>query len=190
LPEVLRLEVPTGSVHALAAPSAVLDPLTRRLVDAEVARARDEARHEGEAAGRAAAADAAAGAVAAVRSAVDEVHAQLAADRRAATAASLELALRLASAVLDATPPDPATVVLDRVREAVDLLDGDRLEVRVRPEHHAVLAAGLDDPRLEVVADPTLPPGGARLRGADGGAELTRSALLAAAAELLDGGDA
>lgn len=191
MPEVLRLPV-ADAVHTLAAPSAVLDAATAAVVEAAVADARREAYARGEAAGRAAAEAAASEVAAALATALDEVRAQLRADRQAATAATIEVAERLAAAVLDAAPADEATVVLARLRAAIELLDDVPLEVHLAPATQALLAdhltGRLGDRRVTVVADPTLAPAEARIVGADGGAELTRRAMLAAAVELLDAG--
>lgn len=185
MPEVLRLDIADGAVSQLGAPTPVLDPATAAVVEAAVARAQAAARREGEQAGRAAVDQAVAG----VLAAVEGVRAEVAAQRADALRASLELAERLATAVLDATPPPDALAVLDRVREAAAGLDEDHLEVRLHPDDHAMLAdAGVADARLTLTADRSLQPGDARLVGAYGGAELTRQQLLAAATDVLAAG--
>ncbi|MEX2503416.1 MAG: hypothetical protein WD378_01120, partial [Egicoccus sp.] len=72
----------------------------------------------------------------------------------------------------------------ERVREAATVLDDDPLEVRLHPEDHAALHDAPRDPRLVLVADRTVAAGDAALRGAWGGAELTRGAMLEAAVAL------
>lgn len=186
MPEVLRLDV-TDTTAVLGAPAPVLDPATAAVVDQAAAEARRRGQREGEAAGRAAADRAVAGVVQAVAG----LQAELAAQRGEATRASLEVAVRLAEAVLDATPPPDALALLDRVREAVAGLDDDHLEVRCHPDDHALLTGDgvvLDAQRCTLVADRSLKPGEARIVGTYGGAELTRQALLAAAIEVLAGG--
>lgn len=191
MPEVLRLEIPTGAVRSLVQPRAVLDPATTAEVDRLVARARAEAFAEGEVAGRRAAGAEASAAVAAVRDACAGVRAELAAQRQEATRASLALAEAVATAVLDTSPPPAAAAVLDRVSAAAAGLDDDPLEVRLHPADHAALADhGGDDPRLRFAADPGLGRGEAQLRGAFGGADLTRRRLLEAALAVLGDGAA
>jgi flagellar assembly protein FliH len=184
LPELLRLPVADG-VHTLVAPAPVLDATTAAVVDRAVAAARAEAFREGEAAGRAAAVDAADRAATAVVGALDGLHQEAVAQREEACRAVLELAVDLAGDVLGRTPPDDALAVLDRVRAVVAMLDDDPLEVRLHPEDHAALLAAeaAVGGRLRLVADPQVVPGDARVTGTWGGAELTRRALLAAAAD-------
>jgi flagellar assembly protein FliH len=185
LPEVLQLSVADDAVRTLPAPGVVLDARSADAVERAVEAALDDARaqafREGEAAGRAATVEAAERGAAALT----QLRHELADQRAAATAASLELATAVAAAVLDRTPPDDALLVLERVRRAVALLDDAPLQVHLHPADHAVLAGMVLPPGVEPVADPSLGSGSARLRGAHGGAELTRSALFAAALEAL-----
>lgn len=191
MPEVLRLDVPAGSRRPLVRPRAELDPATSAEVDRRVAAARAEAYAEGERAGQAAARAQLSALVAGVERAVGVVHEELVAQRTEATRASLVLAGTVASAVLDATPPVEALDLLARVEDAAEALDDDPIIVRLNPADHALLAdVGMRDPRLELLADPCVPAGDARLAGRFGGAELTRERLLAAALEVLGEGAA
>jgi flagellar biosynthesis/type III secretory pathway protein FliH len=180
LPEVLRIEV-GDEVRRLGAPDPVLDPAMAAIVESSAAEAEARGRREGERAGRAAAEAAAQRGAAAIAGALQAVHEEIRSQREAACRATLEVAERLAREVVGRTPPDEATVVLDRVRQVVEALDDDRLEIRVHPDDQAALAPHLDDARLHLVADASVAVGDARVLGAWGGAELTREAMLSAA---------
>jgi flagellar biosynthesis/type III secretory pathway protein FliH len=180
LPEVLRIEV-GDEVRRLGAPDPVLDPAMAAIVESAAAAAEGHGYREGERAGRAAAEAAAERGAAAIVDAVQGVRDEIRSQREAACRATLDVAERLAREVVGRTPPDDAMVVLDRVRQVIDALDDDHLEIRVHPDDEAALAGHLDDARLQLVADPSVASGDARVLGAWGGAELTREALLAAA---------
>jgi flagellar biosynthesis/type III secretory pathway protein FliH len=182
LPEVLRAP-DEGRVRVLSAPAPVLDPATAQTLEREVAAAREQGRREGEQAGRAAGEQAARDAAAAVASALDALHAEVVAQRQAATTASLQLAVELAADVLERTPPDDARTLLARVEEAADALDDPSLDVRLHPDDLAALDGAGIDARLQLVADPGQAPGEARIVGTWGGAELTRARLLEAAVQ-------
>ena len=191
MPEVLRLDVPAGVSRPLVQPRAALDPATTAEVERQVAAARAQAYAEGERAGREAARAELATTVAAVERAAGAVRAELEAQRAEATRASLALAEAVATAVVDATPPAEALALLGRVEVAATALDDDPIRVALSAADHAALAdAPLGDRRLELVADPRLQPGEARLEGSFGGADLTRGALLTAALEVLGEGAA
>ncbi len=191
MPEVLRVDIPAGATRPLVQPRAALDPATTAEVERRIATARAEAYAEGEQAGRAAARAEQSAVIAAVERAAGAVSAELEAQRSEATRASLVLVETVATAVLDATPPAEALALLARVEEAAAALDDDPIRVALSVDDHAALAdAPLGDRRLELVADPRLQPGNARLEGSFGGVDLTRRALLAAALEVLGEGAA
>jgi flagellar biosynthesis/type III secretory pathway protein FliH len=170
-------------VRTLGAPDPVLDPAMAAIVRAEIARAEERGRLEGERAGRAAAQAAAQRGAEAVASALAALRTEVSSQRDAACAASVDLAAELAREVVGGAPPEEATAILDRVRQAVAALDDDPLEVRLHPEDHRALADAIVEPRLALVPDSSLAPGDARVVGAWGGADLTRGALLEAAAQ-------
>ena len=197
MPEVLRLDIPAGATRCLVQPRAALDPATTAEVERQVAAARAQAYAEGERAGREAARAELAAAVAAVERAAGAVRTELEAQRAEATRASLALAEAVATAVVDATPPAEALALLARVEEAAAALDDDPIRVSLSAADHAALSAAssdasteasIADRRLELVADPRLQPGQARLEGSFGGTDLTRRALLTAALEVLGEG--
>ena len=189
MPELLRLDIPAGVTRSLVQPRAALDPATTAEVERQVAAARAQAYAEGERAGREAARAELATSVAAVERATGAVRQELDAQRAEATRASLALAEAVATAVLDVTPPPEAHELLTRLEEAAAALDDDPIRVVLSAADHAALAdAPLGDRRLELVADPRLQPGEARLEGSFGGADLTRRALLTAALEVLGEG--
>lgn len=183
--DILRLPL-AEEARTLAGPRPVLDPAMAEVLEHAVAEAEARGRREGELAGRADAQASIERGAAAISAALDAVRAEAASQREAACAASLELVGAVARDVVGRTPPDEATAVLDRVTAAVALLDEDTLEVRLHPDDHELLATATIDRRLELVADPTLSPGDARVAGRWGGAELTRRALLEAALAALD----
>lgn len=183
MPEILRLTV-DDRVRTLREPGAVLDAATRAVLEAAVGQARAEAYRDGEAAGRASAVDAAEAAADTVRRALSDVLVELRAQVVQATECNLVFATEIATAVLERVPPDDALSVLDRVRRAVDVLDDRPLTVRLHPDDAASLAAA-DTEGLDLVADPSLRRGDARVVGAHSGAELTRTAMVAAAASVL-----
>jgi flagellar biosynthesis/type III secretory pathway protein FliH len=188
LPEILHVQIDDAAVHRLGAPQATLDASTMAVVDAKVAEATARAYADGEAAGRAAAVAAADRAAQAVQAAVGQVHAELVAQREQATRLQLDVAAELAEAVIGRVPADDALAVLARVESAMALLDDPELTLHLHPDDHAVLAerriAG-----VTVRADPSVSPGDARITGAHAGAELTRTALLAAVVEAVQDGD-
>ncbi|MTV27345.1 hypothetical protein FTX61_18280 [Nitriliruptoraceae bacterium ZYF776] len=184
MPEILRTAV-LGEQRTLGSPRPVLDPVTQRVVDEAVATAEARARAEGEAAGRAAASAALRDAADRVAAAVAELRAEVAAQRTTMVAASLELAEAAAGAVLGASPGPDARALLDRIREATDLLDDDRLELRVGEQDASALTGADLDPRVTLVADPRLAAGDVEVVGPWGRADLRREALVAAAVAVL-----
>lgn len=187
MPEVLRVQIDDTAPRPLASPAAVLDPATTAEVERRIEQARASAYAEGERAGREAAHAQVARAVDAVERAAGQVSRELAAQREQVTRASLALAQQLATAVLDATPPVEASDLLRRVEQAAAGLDDERLTVALHPDDHAALSDVMPaDARLELVADRSVAAGEARLAGPFGGAELTRTRLLAAAVTLAE----
>ncbi|GGI06693.1 hypothetical protein [Egicoccus halophilus] len=177
--ELLRVEV-REDAHRLVAPVPVLDPATAAVVEQAVSLASARAYAEGEAAGRRAS-SASAGEIGAR---LDTLFGELLAQRAATREADLTLATALATDVLGATPPASALALLERARQAASVLDDDPLEVLLHPQDHAALVDTPRDARLRLAADPSVAPGDVVLRGAWGGAELTRAALLEAATRL------
>jgi flagellar biosynthesis/type III secretory pathway protein FliH len=187
LPEILHLTVDDDRVHTLRGPVAVLDAATNDVLETAVAEAAARAHREGEAAGRAAAVDAADRAAAGIIGALQELLGEVRSQVRTATQLNLDFAAEVATAVLERTPPDEALTVIDRVRRAVDALDELTLQVRLHPDDAAALTTAATE-GLELVADPTVDRGDARVVGANGGAELTRLAMVAAAVTVLAAG--
>jgi flagellar biosynthesis/type III secretory pathway protein FliH len=184
LPEILHLTVDENRVHTLRGPVAVLDTATNAVLETAVAEAADRAYREGEAAGRAAAVDAADRAAAAVVGALHELLAEVRSQVQVATQLNLDFAAEVATAVLERTPPDEALTVIDRVRRAVDALDELPLQVRLHPDDAAALTTAATE-GLELVVDPSVDRGDARVVGANSGAELTRLTMVAAAVTVI-----
>lgn len=174
----------------LGVPDAVFDPATTAAIEQRLAAARAESYAEGEAAGRAATRSEVEQlrdfVAAAASAATDELRAQ----RDQATAIHLDLARRVAEAVLDRCLAPEAEELLERVRAAIARLDGDDLQVRVHPDHHAQLLEHAAGQGFTWVADRTLAVGDARIDGETCGVDLRRGALVEAALELLCEGSA
>ena len=184
--EVLEVDVDAGASRALGVDELALDPATTRMLEQAVADAHERGRREGEQQGRAAVSEQLAQLGAAVRADVEALRADLAAQREEATRASLELARAAATAVLDATPPDDALALLDRVAAAIELLDDDPLRVSLHPEDHATVTEAVGEiDGVELVADRRMRRGEASVTGPSAGAEVTRQALLTAALDAL-----
>lgn len=188
MPEVLRTEV--VGARSLGAPASSFDPATAAAVDAAVDAAERRAFAAGEAAGRQAAHAELAATVGAVSDALDAVRSELVDQRGTATSRDLACVEAVVTAVLGEAPPTAARVLVARVREAVDRLDDPQLPVRLHPADADTLGSLLDDPRIELVADPQVARGDARIEGTWGRAELTRAAVTRAVlATLADTGE-
>jgi flagellar assembly protein FliH len=173
-----------AEARTLGRPDPALDAATRAVLEQAVAEAHARGVRDGIAQATAAAGDAASRVVAAVQRAEASL-------RAVAAAADVELALAIAAAVLDREPADEGQVLLERVAEVLARLDDERVAVHLHPddardlaEHveRAAAAAGLV---VDLVPDPSIAPGEARLGGRWSRADLTRAGALAAVAELL-----
>lgn len=186
--EVLRTAV-VGAV-TLRPPAAAFDRATSDVLQAEIAAAAAAARADGHAQGREAATREIDRAVAGIVAAVDRAAAEVAGQRAQAVAADLAVVAHVVDAVLAACPPDATDAVATRIREAVARLDDDVLDVRVSPHDAQLLGSQPFDPRVRLLADPSVAPGEAHVAGTWGRAELTRAALTRAALEAIAPGAA
>lgn len=110
----------------------------------------------------------------------------LRAHQEAQRASILELALQVARAVTQADPGPGGRQVLADVQGALQAVDDRPLVVTANPDDCPLLTAGLAAVAgLSVVADPSVLPGEARLRGPWAQAEVTRDATWAAVREAL-----
>jgi flagellar biosynthesis/type III secretory pathway protein FliH len=179
LSDVLRGTVVGGST--LVAPAPVWDAVTAQAIAAE----RDAAEARGHARGLAEGRAEAVGEIVrlgqALEAAFADLRAEVAAQREAAVAADLDVARAVIDEVLGTAPPTDALQLLERVREVAAMLDDPTLEVRLHPEDRAVLTGAALDPRLSLVADPTVARGEASVDGTWGRADLRRRALRDAA---------
>lgn len=173
-----------AAVRTLGTPDPALDAA----LQARLAQAAAEARALGHREGMAAAAGAAEQAAARVVAALTRADGEL---RAIAAAADVDLALRIARAVLDREPRDGSMLLLERVREALARLDDERIAVHLHPRDAVVLheplqrvATGLGT-ALDVVEDTTIDEGEALLAGRWARADLTRAAALEAVEALL-----
>lgn len=184
--EILR-DTTITAPRLLEGPEAALDDATLAVLDAAVADAERRAYAAGHAAGHRDATEAVERATNAVSTRIDTFLSQLANHREALVEASFVLGRRAARAVLDDTPPAQAQQVLDRALDAVRHLDDDRLELRMHPDDAAVVGRGSVDQRLTIVDDPSIASGEARITGQYASLDLTRSALLDSAMDVLTG---
>ena len=175
------------AAHRIAPPAPVLDDATRDLL----ARVEAEAYARGRADGQQEAVDAAAAtadrAAGAVGHALSEVRALVAALEGQRRVSVLDLARRIATAVLGAEPQGDGRALLDRIDQAVAALDHGPFVVSVSPADRAVVAAAsLDLPAgSEVAEDPALRPGEARITGPWSRADLTHATVVDIVAPLL-----
>lgn len=174
------------AARRLDAPAPVLDQATRELLARTEADAFARGRAEGERAAQQATAAAAERAAQAMADAVSAVAVQLRADATARAADVVDVARRLAEAVLDHELTAGGTALLDRVRAAVDVLDHGPFTVHVAATDHGLLAdhghalpAG-----TSVEVDDRLAPGEARITGPWSGADLTLDAVLGSLLEV------
>jgi len=184
LRRVLRQAEPVGAPRVLIAPSAADDPTLRAILAQEVDAAYQRGRTEGEVAGRMATEAESQRIAQALRAAVETAN-ELAAATEAALAARLrDLAVEVATAVVGELPEEQLNLVT-RVTEAIEALDDRPLTVLVNPGNvDLVNAARVLD--VEVVGDPLLGPGEARIHGRFGDADLTWQAVWHAVREALD----
>jgi flagellar biosynthesis/type III secretory pathway protein FliH len=184
-----RLTAPPPATRAISleAPPAALDETTRRAVDAAVSDAYARGVAEGRSEGRAEAARDHERAVEAITAAAREAAAALQAVRGEQAETLVDLAAAIAEAVIGREPHDGGRALLARVRGALAATDDGPLTVHASPQDIEVIAAGLAAVEVQVLPDPALQPGEARVAGPWAHAELTHAAAWAAIREVLDG---
>lgn len=177
--------------RSLGAPPPALDAGSRALIEAAAAEAYERGVADGRAAGLAEARAEVQRAVGGLVAAVQQAAAEAQALRAAAADGDVRLARAIAEAVIGRTPHDGGAALLDRVREALTLLDDRPLVVRANPGDVDLLADGLRGlGGLTVEPDATLAPGEAHVAGQWGRAELTRAAAWERLREVLDAAEA
>lgn len=178
---VLQAPTLTADAHRLAAPGRVLDDATRELLEHTRERAHAEGRAQGvqeaaEAADRAAerVTSAIAVALATCREELTAVHEQYA-------RGILDLARRVAIAVIGEEPHDGGQALLDRLHAALGALDHGPFTLFVAAADEALVdRSRLDLPDGSCVeVDPALRPGEARIQGPWSEADLTRDTVVA-----------
>lgn len=192
---LLKRPAVAPSPRLLGAPDAAPDPFVRERVQRAAAEAYErgvaDGRRMGEEEARGAAERAAERMAGAVREAGAVVLAELADLRSAQALADVELACRIAEAVVGHEPHDGGQALLERCREAIAALDDTPLTVHVNTEDAQLLAGALHtNGDVRLVEDASLAPGEARIRGSWGRADLTRDAAWALVRESLGVGDA
>lgn len=154
-----------------------LDPVLRELVDRAAAAAYErglvDGRHAGREDGRRELADLGS----ALTRSIGELVAAVRAMKVEQAHGTVELATAIAAHVLDREPGDGAQALLARIRAWLAEVDDRPLRVGVNPADAAVVAGALaGQDGVEVLPDPQLAVGEARLTGAWSAAELLRAA--------------
>lgn len=184
---VLTAPAVAAPARALGIPAPALDARTRELLEAAAADAYERGVADGRAAGAASARAEAQRAAAAVVAALEATAAEARALQAAVADGDVRLASAIAEAVLGRTPHDGGAALLERVHEALSLLDDRPLVVRANPADVDLLADGLRAVGgLSVEPDAALAPGEARVVGQWGSAQLTRAAAWERLREVLD----
>ncbi|MCB0990038.1 MAG: hypothetical protein KDB16_03595 [Acidimicrobiales bacterium] len=96
--------------------------------------------------------------------------------RRQATEALIDLAIEIATRVMDRTPHDGGQALANRLQLELESLPSGPVTIDANPEDIALLAKALPGGAIVVAADPTLKPGEAKLRGEWVMADMTREA--------------
>ncbi|MEA2533741.1 MAG: hypothetical protein QOJ93_1552 [Actinomycetota bacterium] len=171
-------------------PDLGLPEAVQALISTAAREAFDRGRREGIEAGTSAAARQAAALAGPVAEAIEGGIEQLRSLRDAGHAELLELAAAIARAVTGGELNAGGPQLLQDVAAALDALDDAPLVVVVHPRDLQLLVVGLTGrPGISVVADATLEPGEALVRGPWAVAELTRDALWSTVAESLSLGE-
>lgn len=120
-----------------------------------------------------------------IRRAVEDTRAEIRRTQEETAASLLRTAFDLVERLIGDLPVEP-TVLVDKVRAALDELDSPHLEVRVGPDMvEFVTSSVADDARVTVVADPSLGRGEARIVGEWCDADLTWETALEILREVL-----
>jgi flagellar biosynthesis/type III secretory pathway protein FliH len=180
----LTTPVVVSQPRVLGAPDPVLDEATRSVVEQLCADAYQRGCADGAARASAQAEAAATSLIAVVQRVDAELH-------TVAARADIELALRIAAAVLDREPADDTVQLLGRIESAMAGIDDDPLVVHVSAKDLEPIATGVTawsanhGTQVQVVADPAVAPGEARVSGRWGHADLTRQGAWEAVAGVL-----
>lgn len=96
--------------------------------------------------------------------------------RRQATAALVDLAVTVATKILDRNPHDEGAALANRLQTELESLPAGPVTIETHPDDVAMVAKALPSEGIVVSSDPTLQPGEARLRGEWVMADMTREA--------------
>jgi flagellar biosynthesis/type III secretory pathway protein FliH len=168
----------------LGQPDPALDAAARAAIEQAVEAAYQRGRREGAADAAAAAEQAAARVLAGVQRSEAEL-------RAVAASADVELALAIATAVLDREPGDDGVRLLARIEQALAALDDERVVVHLNTADVTALGDALERAarstgvEVDVVADAAVPAGEALLAGRWARADLTRGGGLGAVRAVL-----
>ncbi len=174
----------------LSEPDPSADPYTLRAVeeasDAAYERGRAEGRREALEEARQLGDEAGARAAAGAQAAITDLTTELREFRHEQSSTVTDLARGIAEVVLGREPHDGGHALLRRCQEALAALDDTPLVVHANPADATVLRGVLD---ADVVDDPALSLGEARVRGTWGRADLTRAAAWELVGEALESPD-
>ncbi len=106
--------------------------------------------------------------------------------RREATATLLDLAISIASRVIDRTPHDGGEALLQRIKTELESLQAGPVTIEVHPDDVKMVAGALPGEGIVVTANPALQPGEAHLRGEWAMADVTREAGWATVRRIID----
>lgn len=106
--------------------------------------------------------------------------------RRQATAALVDLAIEIATRVMDRTPHDGGQALASRLQLELESLPAGPVTIDANPEDIALLAKALPGDGIVVTVDPALKPGEAKLRGEWVMADMTREAGWTAVRRIIE----
>ena len=117
---------------------------------------------------------------------IDDLKREVAGAELATITSLVELAFAIADTVIDYSGTDEGKAAAGRIRSALERLDDPPFVVSVHPDDEAVIRGSLAGyPDVQILAEPTLGPGEASVRGGWSVADLTRPAVLDAVREAL-----
>ena len=183
---LLQAPIVVADARPLLAPDPAFDPAVTAAVQAAYERGRNEGHAAGFAQGVASAVEETHRAVGILQGALHQTIAACAALREHESSEVVALAAAIARVVVGREPAPAGADLLARIRAALAQVDDPTVAIAVSPADVTSIAAGLTDVvGLNVVEDPSLPPGEARIVGRWASVELTRAAGWAAVADIL-----
>lgn len=185
---VLRQPTVAEAARPLRGEGLAGDPAVRALLDRETQGAYERGRQAGLAEGRQALADELSTVAQTVQESVGVVLEEIRAIRAQDAEAVTELAIDIAEAIVGTLDAEGVDLLVERVRRALAAIDDRPITIRANPDQADELdraMAASDD--VEVVADPAMSVGEARLVGPWSSAEVTWEAAWDAVRRALRG---